>query len=317
MSTSNTNFIPLKLRSLNSESKLSFYDNSKNFILKDFKKKKYDKKIPKNVLITLTHAVYGISHEVRKTIVETKKDIFKLIDWDKLLRIIKNFSDFWTRQLIKSSWIPKKQVIINKASRLIWDANRSTLASDFLRTSDFNWVKIFSGLWKIRYFWESLTWEYHNDIYLNMKKIEEEEWWVIGFDIHDTWVRLMSDNTKLDSFRDFGFPLITLWTRDWKSCNYEILEYFAQRLEKYLWIKPYIDDPYNWWYVIKIHWEDYRKENKTKKRNMIQVEFWRFLYMKESTQEIDLERMKIVWEWLKRAISDIWYKFNEVYWKSL
>jgi hypothetical protein len=50
---------------------------------------------------------------------------------------------------------------------------------------------------------------------------------------------------------------------------------------------------------------------------MIQVELGRFLYMKESTQEVDWERMEIIWEWLKRAIADTWLEFWEEYFKNL
>ena len=314
--TKKTIFIPLNLRPLNNTAKLSFYDNPWNFYVEDCRGKTYKWSFPENTLITLTHATYWVSGEVRRTIKETKSDVLKLIEWAKILRLVKNFSDFWTRKLIKASWIPKKYIIINKASRLIWDANRSTIAPDFVRNKDFNWIEIISNPDQFRFFWEDLTWEYHNNIFLKLRQIEKEKWWVIGFDIHDTWVRLMEDDPKNDKFRDWGFPLITLWSRNWESCNPEILNYFAQRLKHYLWIESYINDPYNWWYVVKLHWEDYRKENNTKRVNMIQVEFWRFMYMKESTQEIDLERMKIIWEWLKRAVSDTWHKFSKEYFEA-
>lgn len=311
------NFIPLELRSLNKEALLSYYDNPTNFNVGDCRNKKYNLKCPGNIVVMLTHATFWVPLSVRNAIQNTRNNIFRLIEKAKLLRLVRNFSDFWTRELIKFSWISKYKVLINKASRLIWDANRSGDDHDFIREKDFSWNIILSEPESFRSVWEELTWEYHSDAYTKLTMIEQKSWWIIAFDIHDTWVRLMGDNPDEDNFRKGGFPFITLWTRDWWSCNNEILKYFTQRLEYYLWIKPLLNHPYKWWYVTKLHWEEYRKQNKTKKRNVIQIEFGRFLYMRESTQELDFERVEIIWEWLKRAIYDTWNHFNKIYFDNL
>jgi N-formylglutamate amidohydrolase len=127
-----------------------------------------------------------------------------------------------------------------------------------------------------------------------------------------------------DKFREGGFPGVIIWTKDWESCNPEITQYFAARLEYYLWMKPYVNVKYKWWYVTTQHGLKNRKEKDVNNnsannsiRNMIQIELWRFLYMKKSTQEVDWERMEIIWEGLKRAIADTGIKFDSQYFENL
>jgi N-formylglutamate amidohydrolase len=219
--------------------------------------------------------------------------------------------------MVKYAHIPKNNLIKHKGSRLIWDPNRSREAEDFIRKADFSWNIIASDLQKYQQEWERKHKEYHNTIEKKLLNTQEELWWVVAFDIHDTWVRLMDMNPRKDTFRKGSFPLITLGTRDGKSCNEEIVHYFSSRIEYYLWIEPLLNIPYKWWYVTQKHGELYRKERNTNRRNVIQVEIWRYLYMQESTQAVDIDRMKIIAAWLRMAITDTGNKFNKEYFRNL
>jgi N-formylglutamate amidohydrolase len=100
--------------------------------------------------------------------------------------------------------------------------------------------------------------QYHLKINKKIDENIETYWWSIVIDNHDTWVLDMWSSEELDRFDEWGFPLITLGTLDWASCNEEIVKYYAERIEFHLWIKPLINKPYKWWYVTKKHREEKR-----------------------------------------------------------
>ncbi len=301
-------YIPWNLHTVSYEWLLAFYDNPRNFEVRDWRKEKFNLEFPENTVVLLTHWNFEIDSCLFNSIDLSNNDY---------VRLIKNFSDFWTKKAIIASWIPERFIIENQTSRLTWDANRSTSADDFIRAKDFSWNKLLDNTSELQGEWEKKHKKYHDTISKKMKELEQKEDWVIWFDIHDTWIRLMWEQKISDTFRKEGFPLISLWTKDGDSCNDEILNYFAGRLEYHLWIRSHINDPYKWWYVTIKHWKNYREENNTRKRNLIQVELGRFLYLKESTQEIDTQRMEIIWEWLKRAMTETWHKFWKEYFNNL
>ena len=311
---------------LSEHSLLHFYDNPSNFVLKDIKRKGWDKNFPNNCLVLLTHGTFLIHSSLRDTILFWNWEIGEegfCSDIDhKILRILKGFSDFWTSVLVKYGWIPKGKIIRHIGSRLIWDPNRDIQDDSFIRKADFYGNVISKNPEQYREEGEKEHKRYHNAITEWLCEIEWIEWWSIAFDIHDTWVRKLAYETKNDRFKESGFHLMNLWTRDGASCNPEILEYFSKRIEYYLWIKPLLNEPYKGGYVTQRHGEQYRKNleqkwEKSWKRNVIQVEIGKFLYMQESTQKVDKERMEIIWAWMYKAIADTWKKFDKKYFENL
>ena len=301
-------YIPWKLHGISNKGLLAFYDFPRNTEIRDCRKEKFNLNFPDNSLVLLTHGTFAVNSDIRKTMNWTNRQVY---------RLLKNYSDFWTRKAIKSSWIPDESIVHNKTSRMTWDSNRWLDAVDFIRAADFSWNKLLDNPSDFRSEWEKRHREYHDEVTIQMQEKQDKNWWVIWFDIHDTWIRLMWKDKEYDKFREEWFPPITLWTRDWEACNDDILDFFSNRLEYHIWIKPLLNEPYKWGYVTQRHWEQYRINNNTRKRNLIQIELGRFLYLKESTQEVDWERMEIIWEWLKRAIAETWTKFGKEYFEWL
>jgi hypothetical protein len=322
------NFLVSETEWLNEKELLEYYDNPRNFLVKDCRYDNWENEsetFPEHALVFLTHWTFFVNSKIRRTTQHTIKDFN---------RLIKNYSDFWTRKAIKKSWIPEENIITSPWSRALSDYNRENKTENedatlpdgrkSIRPYDFNHVIIIDNPEQFREQWQHKTNMYHGSLEYWLNYAEEVSWWSIWIDIHDTWVNLMWKNQDEDKFREWAFPLITLWTKEWESCNSEILEYFSERLEHYLWIKSEINNPFQWWYVTTKHGLEDRKQkdvnnNPANKsiRNMIQVELGRFLYMKESTQEVDWERMEIIWEWLKRAIADTGIEFWEEYFRNL
>lgn len=322
------NFIPDELSHLTQEELLCYYDNPRNIYVKDCRADNWvnqDKNFPEYCLVFLTHGTFFVNSKIRRTTQHTIKNFN---------RLIKNYSDFWTRKAMNKSGIPEENIITAPWSRALSDYNRENKNEDedaelpdgkkSIRPYDFNEVVIIDNPEQFRNQWQYKTDIYHGSLEYSLNCVEEISWWSIWFDIHDTGVNLMWEIPELDRFRKEWFPGITLWTKNWESCNNEILEYFSEKLEYYLGIKPEMNEPFQWWYVTTKHGQENRKEkdsisNAANKsiRNMIQIELGRYLYMKESTQEVDWERMEIIWEWLKRAIADTGIKFSEEYFKNL
>lgn len=313
-------FVDKSLHDKSKEELLIHYDNPRNFEVKDCRNEvweNWEKDFPEHVWVFLTHGTFFVPSEIRSTINSSKKEVY---------RLLKNFSDFWTRKMIKKSGIPKDNIIRCNLSRLPWDANREyrTEKEDrkleplkkFVRESDFNEQVIVDNPWQFREIGKDVVEKYWDKIKEFLKVAENNVWGSIWFDIHDTWINLMNIDSRKDKFRPEGFPFMTLWTNDWESCNLEIVEYFVQKVQHHLWITPHINEPFKGARITSMNWKKYREKlwnTQKSKRNMIQIELWRFLYMKESSQEVDTERMEIIWEWLKRAIADTGIKFWEEY----
>lgn len=321
---SDLKYVPNAIQYMSKEELLEFYDSPRNFFIKDCRGKSWEnskENFPEQVWVFLTHGTFAIPFQIRNIISWVKKDAY---------RLIRNFSDFWTRKMVKKSWIPDENILTCGLSRLPWDANREYRTEEednkleplkkFVRESDFNEQVIVENPWQFREIGKDAVEKYWDKIKEFLTGAENNVWGSIWFDIHDTWVNLMNMDSTKDKFRPEGFPFMTLWTNDGESCNQEIVEYFAHRVQFYLWITPHINEPFKGARITSMNWKKHREKlwntNKSK-RNMIQIELWRFLYMKESTQEIDTERMEIIWEWLKRAIADVWIKFWKEYFDGI
>lgn len=323
----NLEYVNEDLKHMSYEQLLKYYNNPRNFKINDCRNQEWEnssKNFPSHCLIFLTHWSFAVNEKIRRTTDLTKS---------QFLRLIRNFSDFWTRKLIKKSWLPNENIICFPWSRSIWDPNREyknkyedsklDISKKFIRETDFNWQKIINNPEQFREIWKQKSEAYQLKLSYKLKITEILNWWSIWIDIHDTGVNLMNKNSNLDKFRKYWFPEITLWTKNWESCNQEILDYFAEKINKYLWIKVYKNVPYQGWYVTEKHGKKSRQKInqwnwfKKSKRNIIQVELWRYLYMNESNQKVDWKRMEIIWEWIKRAITDTWIKFWKEYFDSI
>ena len=240
-----------------------------------------------NILVLATHGDYYIPYFLRVFL----KDEFKRYNY----RLLKNFSDFWTKFLLKNC----ENKIICKYSRALWDPNRNIKDGDLFMDNDFWWIKI----WKynlpdfiknilIKKYYNS----YHYQIENRIIKMEKQFWEIIILDIHDTWNELLWIDFSDDKKRDYYFPEINLWVYNYESCTKD----FCNKLDKLMldefWFESKIDWPYDWWYVSKKYWVWY------KNRQVVQIEFGRYLYMNEKNQEIDLEKMKDMREKFEKVL---------------
>lgn len=305
------NYFPEEVNlNLTDDELLKFCDNPRNFEVNDCRDVSWVNEnvdFPKNVLVTLTHWGYSLPEEAFESLASEK------------IRLLKNFSDFWTTEMVKKSWIPVENIIIFEWSRAIWDPNRQIRtqkedddlpeAKKFIRQTDFGKQVVLDNPDLYRYEGIVLVERYHENIKERLDAIEGAAPKSFLFDIHDTWVNLMNVNPLGDKIRPEWFPKMCVGNLDWGSCSMDVVSYFADRIENYLWFRPLVNEPYKWGYVTQKHWWEERKELNLK-RNAIQVEIWRYLYLKESVQEIDYERTKIIWEGLKRAILDTVLRFD-------
>ena len=279
---------------------LNFYDDPCNFKVWNAEKNIYDSIFPKNIIISLTHWSYDLP-------LESKKQIIWYWDgreYKKTERLLKNFSDFWTTDIVNAMNIPESQIVRTYYSRAIWDCNRDICDLSpawFIRDTDFNDKRLFTEKVIQSLIWKKHYKDYHNEINKKLMKIEQSWQSSFLFDIHDTWVRLMDFDVENDQIKDELFPFINISDCSGSSCVSWYLELFWQELHKAFWFSPVLREPFKSWFVTQKHWMQVRK-SWNGQRNVIQIELGRFLYMKESTQEIDLERAWLLARWLKKAI---------------
>lgn len=306
--------------------------------LTEEEKERYKKEnFPKHVWIWLPHWTYklpkitkqAIFKEIKENVQsllstkEYSKEVKKLIyfELEQFYRILKNFSDFWTTDVVEQSkLIPRNQVFLAKYSR--WTTDPARKISELPMNKDFYWNILPDSTKSSHIIWWFAHWELHTKIFEFINQSIKKYWWSIFFDRHDTWINDMWKTKKLDKYDTGGFPVISLWTLDWKSANPEIVNYYAERIKHHLWIKPLINIPYKWGYITQKYWRDKRKEieeNWWEKWvcNVIQVEVLKSLYLDEQTQEIDKDRAEWIWIWLARAEIDVGLKFWEDYFKSI
>jgi len=282
---------------------LQYFDNPDNFYVKDSRTIEDSVGMPSNFLVSLTHWEYMLPSWWEEVLLKPH-DIY--------LRLLQNFSDFWTAYIAKWMNIPEEQIIRNKYSRWIWDCNRNihdTSITWYLRETDFSWNVLFSGMDVFSTIAEKHYYDYHNSIIKWLESIEKRCSSSFLFDLHDTGVRLMKPDINQDTIKHDVFPAMSIANLDNTSCDNKVLEYFSEKITKYLWIPVILNDPYKWWYVTKYHWIDSVRW-KNSNRNVIQIELARFLYMKESSQEIHIKRAEIIWNWLSKAMRDTVIRFS-------
>jgi hypothetical protein len=345
------NIISLDKKSLNkllNQELLKLYkpENIELFWLKDPRKanlSEEEKEIykienfPKHVWIWLPHWSYKLPKITRREIIREVKEKVKnelnIEEYSKevsleiknelknIYRILKNFSDFWTTDVVnESNLIPKDQIFLAKYSR--WATDPARKISDIPMNTDFYWNWLNNSIKSSHIIW----WYEHAKIHIQITQFIDEVirkyWGSIFIDRHDTWVNNMWKNSKLDKYDMWGFPIISLWTLDWDSCNNEIAQYYAERIEYHLWVKPLINSPYKGWYITQKHWRDKRKKIEEEWKNpwinnVIQIEVLKSLYLDEETQIIDKDKAEWIWVWLARAEIDVWLKFDKNYFNNL
>ena len=244
----------------------------------------------KNILIIATHGSYYIPFLLRLFL---KNDFKKYND-----RLIKNYSDFATTNLVEG--IENK--VVCHYSRALWDPHRSLDAPDLFRWTDFGWI----NLWKIKlpFLLKNILLKkyyksYHNEIERKIKILERDNKEIIILDIHDTWNELLWPEFSNDKKRDYYFPEINFWTAWYESCTKE----FSNKLENIMldefWFETKVDWPYDRGYVSGKYWIWF------KNRQVVQIEFGRYLYMNEKTQEIDFDKMKDLKEKFERVMEKL------------
>ncbi|MDD3066312.1 MAG: N-formylglutamate amidohydrolase [Candidatus Gracilibacteria bacterium] len=276
-----------------------------------------EREFPRNILVLATHGSYYIPREIATREGEKIKIREKLrADLrGNILRLLGNFSDFRTRRIIPKD-IPKSQKVIAGFSRAIGDPNRARDAADLFRETDFNGVPI----WK-----EELTSnekealleryydEYHSRVKAAIEEAETENERVIIFDLHDTGNLMLKPNPAEDSERKDKFPEICLGDKDGTACDPEIMEFFAAAVEKNLGIKPHINTPYKGGYITTKYGKEYNDGlplSERFKRNVIQIELGRYLYMDEKTQKIDKEKARKIQKGLEEAMREVGEKYG-------
>ena len=340
------NFVPDELSELSWEELLEHFDNPKNFNIPDIAlqeiKNLEANSFPKHATVLLTHGLFAINSEDRKAVVKqvesVKDDTYNILSPKKrAYRLLSNFSDVWTRKVAKymfiesgDEWYSKENsandneayeypenIIIPGSPRIKWDPARATDAKDFKRRTDFNENELLPEFYGVNdNSWEESHEIYHTKIPKRLTTLEKNGKRSITFDIHDTGVRLEDQNPEKDTFRPWGYPKMEIGTLDGSSCDPEILAFFVEQVEKYFGFSPVVNQKYKWGYVTKKHGWEARKSleeawENPNKRNVLQIELGRYLYMKESTQEIDHEQARKVWAALRMCIQKTWEKFWE------
>lgn len=248
---------------------------------------------PNNILILLSHASFWVPENIS----ENLKD-YMLSD-DK--RLLKNFSDWWTKFLI-SEKIPKEQIIEVNFSRAIWDPNRARWAFDIFRDKDFWWL----DLWK-----NPLTDEQKEELLKNyydkhhtlvkekIKELKSKNEKIFIIDVHDTWNLLMWEDFSKDKLKEALFPELAICDSEWITLNDELKKIVDKAFKKNLNLNQVWNDPYKFSFTSS-HYCD--KENWI---FSLQVEFWRYLLIDEKTQTYNPEVEKLK-EWLYNTLKEIW-----------
>jgi len=251
--------------------------------------------VPQNVVITAAHGSYEIPNSLKGLLTDA------MTCNDR--RLQQNFSDHAT-----ALFLPKTaaaQTVIAKYSRAVVDLNRSPESTlDVLhRTIDFNGNKI----WKrdlradeIQFFVDTIHKEHREAVQqafafasINRALVER----VVGFFIHDTGNCLMDPDPAKDTERDPGYPNMTIGTRQGASCSINFREALRESVIKYFDIKPIFDvdcienpEEYQGSYEVAHYGATHNKGlsfNSPERRNVVEMEFGRYLYMDEKTQTID------------------------------
>lgn len=356
-------YYPSSLDWKTEEEKMDYYSDPNNTVLLNYESKEfvndsanYSKEdFPKNNLVVQTHATYYVPDEIRNDMVDWVNSILKKLSPDKKILetknatkkdihfLLKNYSDYKTRSLLKSTLIPSDQIILHKLSRAFGDPNRpyekneviicpgwvkkyipkADRASyvlkewerdwslEFIRDVDFWNISIFVDAQKHKDLWIEASDNYHLSIEDSLEEKEEKHWYSFMIDEHDT--ELAKGTLNWMELREEWFPLISLWDLNGISCHPGILESFRRNFAKHLWIDInliVVNEPFTGWYTTIRHGMWYRQkfESEWKNpniRNVIQIEYWRFLFNNVRDQITDFDRAKFIWECRRRAMIDV------------
>ncbi len=336
------NFIPDGFSNLSSDELLVKYDNPKNFHIPETALQEINTlesgSFPKHATVLLTHGLFSVNSADRQAVVkEVEKTQVKVHDMltskNIWYRLLKNFSDLGTRKVAKYMFTPSndewyskengandnekyeypENIIIPGVPRIKWDPARDSQANDFQRETDFNGNELLpENYLEWDKSWEKAHKIYHEKITNRLIGLEQDDKRSITFDVHDTWVRMMDQDPDKDIFREWWYPKMEIGTLNWDSCDPEILAFFIQQVEKYFGFTPVVNTKYKWGYVTKRHgWEARKNMENPHQRNVLQIELGRYLYMKESTQEIDHEQARKVWAALRMCIQKTCEEFWE------
>ena len=247
-----------------------------------------------NILVLATHGSWYVPWVIRPFLSrEFRKDDY---------RLLKNFSDFATSELIRC--VPEEQRISCWFSRAIGDPNRDARAKDVFRDQDFNGICIWGpripGALK-RYLLRRYHQNYHRLVKTAIAQ-REKQGDVFVLDLHDTGVYLL--NKKGKEKRKEGFPGICLSNYDNQSSTERFLKHLAKLFEKQFGIRPSLNHPYKGGYVTQHYGIGYPK------RQIVQVEFSRDLYMDENRQIIYHDKIAEVRSKLCAVLDEISESFK-------
>lgn len=262
---------------------------------------------PKNVVVLVTHGSYFVPLSVRGKLSREMRA--------RDYRLLKNFSDHGVRCIIPDN-IPKTRKVIADFSRAIGDPNRAKTDDDLFRIADFNGIPIWEepliGDEKEQLLREYYD-EYHRTAAAAIGKAEAEHDRVLVFDIHDTGQVMMAPNPSHDRAREIPFPKICLGDKHGHSCDPEIMKYLAATLEKYLGIKSEINHPNAGGYVTTKYGQgdnDLLPRQERFRRNVIQIEFGRDLYLNEKNQEVDPAKAEQIKTGLTQVMKEVGGKLH-------
>jgi N-formylglutamate amidohydrolase len=227
---------------------------------------------PENILLIFSHASYWIPDAFISRI---NPDFLKNNN-----RLVKNFSDWWTNLLIHPE-IPKNQIIKVKFSRAIGDPNRERNADDIFRETDFWGIPI----WKTPITKEEkellLKTYYdihHQSITNRINQLQKRHKNLLIIDIHDTGNLLMGLSQWQDRKKNILFPPIALCDNEWKTLPPNLREEIDTIFSDHFNIPIQWNDPYRHSFTTDV----YGKPDQW--IYALQIEFWRYLLIDESSQ---------------------------------
>lgn len=255
-----------------------------------------------NIVVLATHGGYYIPPSLKPSLADDFRES----------RLLKNFSDFATQFILPQN-IPFFQKITAPFSRALGDPNRSPEAHDFWRDYDFGgnkiWKKSLTSQEKKKIF-DAYYNAYHNAIMQVLSEVENREETVLVFDIHDTGNLLLGKNRASDQKRKQEVPLINLGDKYGTSCSPKVLQDCAYLLEKIFGEKPTLNEPYSGGYVTTHYGKNHNEKTDQKfKRNVLQIEFNRSLYMDEKNQEVDFEKAENIKSKLEKVMDLLGEKY--------
>ncbi len=255
--------------------------------------------LPPNLLLIVPHGSYYIPPQWQERL--TSPYIQQ--------RMQRYFSDFATHYLAEGL-LPREQLVMAEYSRALGDPNRAPDSDSLFREVDFSGV----GVWH-----QPLTDEdkttlldtfyhpFHTELRTKLTTLESEHDHVYVVDLHDTGeVMLMPDPSMNYPRTNFTMPLVNLGTCHGQSCHPVTAQRFADALSHEFQTQTLIDTPFAGGYITQHYgaqWNQSHVPEHRFRREVIQLELHRGLYMDESAQEVNLDRLTVVCDSLRRALA--------------